>query len=81
MTFLCSYSNALGVPGEGFHDHGSVGFAYKDVLATVALIAGVWAWKRWNIWLIVTIVLLLTIGVHYVFCVPTKLNTLLGLAD
>lgn len=81
MAGLCKYSEALGVPGEGFHSHGSVGFAYKDVLATIALITGIWAWKRWNVWLIVAIVLITTIAVHYVFCVPTRLNALLGLAD
>ena len=33
----CPYASALGVPGEGFHEARMGGFAFNDVIGTVAL--------------------------------------------
>ena len=77
---LCSYKNALGFPGKGFHIH-LFGIAIFDVLATVLLAIGLWYLLKDKVsfWLILVALMILAIFVHWIFCVDTTINRLLGL--
>lgn len=75
---LCQYKNALGIPGEGFHKH-VAGIAIGDVIGTVAIAAGISAWTKYPFWIVFVCILLLAMFLHWIFCVPTAVNSLVGL--
>ena len=77
---LCKYKHALGVPGEGVHSTRFLGVAINDVIMT--LVGAFIISKSFGFPLTpVTITLfLLGIFLHWLFCVPTTVGKLLGLA-
>jgi hypothetical protein len=76
---LCEYRDILGKPNEGFHAHRFLGFALFDILGTIfisfmiMLIVGA---SALNFAIILFCVTLLGMFLHWLFCVPTKLNSL-----
>lgn len=81
---LCRFSGVFGEPGKGAHRHRVAGFAAVDLFATafVAMLLTLLAGKgrRFSpaIFLLLTVVLLVVgIVAHRVFCVNTRLNTLI----
>jgi hypothetical protein len=74
---LCKYSNIFGKPNEGPHSTRIFGFALFDIL--LVLIIGYFISIKFKYKYLDTILVLFLLGivVHELFCVKTKLNTLL----
>jgi hypothetical protein len=79
MSGLCQYKDALGQPGKGAHAYRIFGFAAVDIILTiiVALLISYKFKTRFVVNMIVLVVI--AVFLHWLFCVPTKLNVLLGL--
>ncbi len=78
--FIKTLRVMAGEPNSGIHSHRLLGFATVDVLLTVLLVVTLWMYGIGTLVSITVSVLLLTILSHWFFCVPTALNTLLGMA-
>jgi hypothetical protein len=70
------YSNALGIPGQGFHTHYG-GFALLDVLATIVVAELLSYSFGWNIYLVLVTLFLAGIVLHRYFCVRTEVDKML----
>ena len=74
---LCRYKSLGGSPGQGIHSTRLFGLAAIDVIFTlIGALAISWIFKTG---LLKTVVVLFVLGIiaHRVFCVDTKLNTLI----
>lgn len=76
---LCKIGAAAGAPGTGVHSARVFGIAAFDLLLTIAAALAIASATGWNGWLVFAALIVLGIGVHWLFCVPTALNTALGL--
>ena len=74
---LCKYKDMFGKPNQGIHSYRFMGVAIVDVIFTIL---GAWlisyAWEL-NIWYCLLGLFLLGIIMHRIFCVKTKVDTLL----
>lgn len=82
MSGLCKYSKIFGEPNTGSHAYRFYGFAAFDIVLTLiaAYIISSLIYSPTNIsaFLVTTIILvILGIILHEVFCVNTKLNSIL----
>ena len=77
---LCQYQNIFGEVGKGVHSIRIFNFAVVDLALTAVAAYFLARWRNWNI--LATFGGLMLVGViaHWLFCVDTRLNTLLGLA-
>lgn len=73
---LCKYSESLGIPGKGVHQH-FMGIAYMDLIMT--FIAAEIISYLFNIGFILVLVSLLLTGIfaHRLFCVRTTVDKFL----
>jgi hypothetical protein len=73
---LCPFSNIFGSPGEGVHSFRIFGFAAFDTLGTflLALIIG----RGKNTLVIFLLLLLISIPIHKLFCVKTRLSQIVS---
>jgi hypothetical protein len=73
---LCPFSNIFGSPGEGVHSVRVFGFAAFDVIGTfiLALILG----RGKNTLVIFILLLLVSIPIHKLFCVETRLSQIVN---
>ena len=76
---LCKYKDILGVPGKGFHKHYGFGFAILDLIVTILIAYGLSRMIGKSFLKVFIILMLIAIFLHWLFCVKTKLNGLLGL--
>lgn len=76
MKCMGEYSNALGIPGQGFHTHYG-GFALLDVLATIVLAELLSYSFGWNIYMVLVTLFLAGIVLHRYFCVRTEVDKIL----
>jgi hypothetical protein len=69
---LCRYSDIFGKSGEGVHSFRIFGFAAFDTLATLllAIILG----RGKNVLVIFFLLILISIPIHKLFCVKTRLS-------
>ena len=80
---LCKYSQILGKVGEGVHRYRLFDFAIVDVLFTFVLAFIVTLFirhilkKSIEYWKVLIGCFISGILAHYIFCVDTKLNTLI----
>ena len=74
---ICKYSDILGKPGIGFHNHFGTPIAILDLVGTI-LIAYLIS-KKYNKKFLNTfaVLMILAIGLHRMFCVKTALNEFL----
>ena len=87
MTLLCKYANVAGEPGKGFHKARFLGMAAFDLFGTIliAVIVTVllvrFTTKAWYLILPCVLAALFVLAVfsHWLFCVPTFSNKILGL--
>lgn len=77
---LCQYKDALGIPGMGFHSARIFGFALNDILGTIGLAFILSKLTTYSFWKSLIFFFLLGVFLHWLFCVPTTFNTLIGLA-
>jgi len=84
---LCQYHDLFGLPRQGAHAIRLFDFAVVDVVLTF-LGAYLIQWslnnwqirdRNWSYWEVLLGFTVLGIFLHWLFCVPTKLNQLLGL--
>lgn len=77
---LCRFKNLLGVPNEGPHSIRFMNFAIVDVILT--LIGAYFIAKKLKVeyWKALLGFFVLGIFLHWLFCVPTQFNKLIGLA-
>lgn len=76
---LCKYRNIFGIPNKGIHHYRIAGFALVDIILTLLLsyIIFILINKKLNFWKVLLIVFITGIILHRVFCVNTKLDTIL----
>ncbi len=70
---LCKYSDSLGVPGKGVHEH-FMGIAYMDVIFTCIAAEIISYTTGWNFFLVLFALLITGIFVHRLFCVRTTVD-------
>lgn len=76
---LCKYRNLLGKPGQGIHSFQIGGIAVTDVILTVlGAILIAWLSKANFFWVLLGL-FGLGVALHWLFCVPTTMNKMLGL--
>ena len=78
-VFLCKFKDVLGVPGEGVHKQRLFGLAAFDVIATIILSILISFWSNINVFLIIVLLFIMSIGVHKIFCVDTAIMRLLDI--
>lgn len=79
MKRLCQYKDIFGAPRTGVHAYRFLDFAIVDILFTLL---GAWLihkYSGYNLWKTVIVLILFGIFMHWLFCVETKLNVILGL--
>ena len=85
MIKLCAFKNMLGIPKGGIHSLriGPVpyDFALLDILGTFLLAFGLHKATNYKYWKCALFMFILGIFLHWLFCVETKLNKLLGLVN
>jgi energy-converting hydrogenase Eha subunit H len=74
---LCQFSDIFGKPGQGVHSLRLGGFAVVDIAFTVIGALVLSHLFDWSFWLTLLGLFVLGIVMHQLFCVKTKLNTLL----
>ena len=79
MSRLCQYNDLLGVPRKGAHSLRVFDFALVDILLTI--IAAIIIRYVFNVNILIVAIILVLIGIflHWLFCIDTKLNRLIGL--
>lgn len=75
---LCGYKNILGRPGEGAHFHVG-GVAVVDVALTVGAAAVASSILGYQFWAVLVFLFILSVTLHWIFCVPTAVTVGLGL--
>lgn len=82
---FCQYKDIFGVPNTGLHSLRIFstptfnGIAFVDFLSTLLVAWLISYFSGFNIFVVLLVLLLLGIFTHYLFCVDTSLNTLIGL--
>ena len=77
---FCKYSDIFGKPNKGAHSYRLFGVAIVDFGLTILIGILIGLYMNYNILYVCLILLLLGVLFHYLFCVKTTFNRLLGLA-
>jgi hypothetical protein len=75
----CQYRFALGIPDQGVHSTRFLGLAFVDLFLTVVGSYLISMYTKKDFYNVFTVVFLLGIFLHWLFCVPTALNRMLGI--
>lgn len=70
---LCQYKDIFGEPNKGLHSYRIGGMAAVDLAATFAAAVLIGNWMEKNIIGVFIFLILLSIILHWLFCVPTAL--------
>lgn len=81
FTRLCQYKDIAGKSGEGAHSYRFAGMAAIDLFLTILAGIGIAYMGNFSVLLTISILLLLGIFAHWLFCVDTAMIKWLGLAD
>ena len=73
---LCKYKDLFGKPDTGVHKFRIFNIAIVDTLLTLLLAWALqkWIWPDCNLWLLFALLIILSVFVHRLFCVPTTLT-------
>ena len=74
---LCKYKDIAGKPKEGIHSYRLFDIAIVDVIGTVLIGMLINVATGWNVWLCIIAMFVLGIIAHRLFCVNTKINTMI----
>ena len=79
---LCQYRNIFGKPRQGAHAMRIpvLDWALVDTALTVLAAALVTWLSGASFWLVLLVLFIVAIALHWLFCVPTRLNQQLGIA-
>ena len=78
---FCSYKNIFGEPKKGIHKHRIFGMAFFDILGLLILTLIISRQFGFDFTHLLICLILITILIHYLFCVPTAFNVAIGLAE
>jgi hypothetical protein len=73
---LCKYKHSLGIPSEGVHKH-YFGVAMFDVIGTIVIGVILSFLFKWNTILTITVLFILGVILHRLFCVRTTVDKIL----
>lgn len=79
MNRLCQYRNIFGQPNKGIHSFRIFNLAVVDIVLTLLAAWIIMYFSGKNYWSILLILIATGIFLHWLFCVNTKINSLLGL--
>ena len=79
VRMSCKYKDIFGEPNKGAHSIRVFNLAVVDVVLTLLLAWVIMYYSEKNYWVILFILIIIGIFLHWLFCVNTKLNSLLGL--
>ena len=74
---LCKYKDIIGKPREGIHSYRFMDFAIIDVIVTIIGVYYLSQYTKYNFYKVLLFVFILMIIIHKLFCVNTKLNSLI----
>lgn len=74
---LCPYKNLFGKPNEGLHKYRILDIAIVDLASTIGAAYLISRYYNQDFKLILTILILLGIILHHLFCVKTTIDKLL----
>jgi hypothetical protein len=77
--FFCKYKKILGEPNVGFHKHYFFGFAILDVIGTIFISILIGKYYNINVIAVFMILIIVSIFLHYIFCVETTLIKFFGM--
>ena len=72
---LCRYKDIFGEPNTGLHSYRIGGMAAVDLAFTFAGAVLIGNWMEKNIIAVFIFLIILSIAMHWLFCVPTTLLT------
>lgn len=73
---ICKYKDSLGIPNQGFHTH-YFGLAIFDIVGTIVFGLILSFTFKWNIIITITVLFILGIVLHRLFCVRTTVDKIL----
>ena len=76
----CRYANIFGAPGTGVHAYKVLGISIVDVVGTVGVAYALANYTRFSFNKCLLFLLLVSVPIHYAFCVQTQGLKYLGLA-
>lgn len=78
---MCKHAEILGEPLKGLHSvrfpPGPQGFAVVDIILTAGAAYLLSRAFHWSFVLVFLILIVVAVGAHELFCVPTRLNALI----
>ena len=77
---FCQYKDVLGVPEQGIHQYRLFGFAIVDVVMTIIGSYFLSMIINQPFWLTLLVIFVSGVFLHWLFCVETTFNKLVGLA-
>ena len=77
MNSLCKHKDMFGKPGEGTHSYRFMGVAIVDVILTILVAWLISFLSGWPLWICIVSFFVLGIIAHRLYCVRTKIDTLL----
>ncbi len=78
---FCSYKNIFGKPKTGIHQYRIFGMAFFDILGLIIITILISKYLDVNFIYTLIFMILITILIHWLFCVTTAANVAIGLAD
>lgn len=78
---FCKYRDVFGEPNKGVHSYRVAGLAIVDVIGMLLINWLISYMYDLDFFFVLVWVILATILIHYLFCVPTAFNRALGLAE
>ncbi len=76
MNF-CKYKNIFGIPKEGVHSIRLFDFAIVDIIATIIGAYVISKYTQYEFYKVLLVLFILGIILHKLFCVDTKLNSII----
>ena len=74
---LCKYKDIFGKPREGVHSYRFLDFAIIDIIFTIIGAYIISKYSNYNFYKILLFLFILGIILHKLFCVNTKLNSII----
>lgn len=76
---FCEYRHIFGKEGEGVHSYRIFGIAAVDLILTIIAAVLISWYTQKNVVIVFAILMILAVFLHWLFCVKTRTNELLGL--
>jgi hypothetical protein len=74
---LCKYKDIFGKPKEGIHNYRFMDFAIVDIIFTILGAYIIYKYTQYDFYKVLISLFILGIILHKLFCVDTKLNSII----